>query len=111
MGLQAGSWPRHASVRVYASYMASPAESAPPGDYLGDDEFIQVSHPAIQTLARTLRQRASGDVPFAKAAFEWVRDQIGHSYDVVDPRVTLTASEVLEQGSAARIGDSFGHAA
>lgn len=34
---------------------------------------------------------------FAKTAFEWVRDQIGHSYDVVDPRVTVTAGEVLEQ--------------
>lgn len=70
-------------------------EAAPPSDYLGDDEFIQVDHRAVRALAQELRQRSGGDVPFAKAAFEWVRDQVGHSYDVADPRVTLTASEVL----------------
>jgi transglutaminase-like putative cysteine protease len=69
---------------------------ATPGDYLADDGFIQSSAWAVRALARELRQRAGGDVPFAKLAFEWVRDQIGHSYDVSDPRVTLTASEVLQ---------------
>lgn len=71
-------------------------DAATPGDYLADDEFIQASDRAVGALARELRQRAGGDVPFAKAAFEWVRDQIGHSYDVSDPRVTLTAREVLK---------------
>ena len=33
---------------------------------------------------------------FTRAAFEWVRDSIGHSYDVSDPRITLSATEVLE---------------
>lgn len=71
-------------------------DAAQPDDYLGGDEYIQASDRAVQALARELRQQAGGDVPFAKAAFEWVRDRIGHSYDVSDPRVTLTASEVLE---------------
>lgn len=66
-------------------------------DFLGGDEVIAVSDPAVRALARALRQRADDDVAFAKAAFEWVRDQIGHSHDVADPRVTLTATEVLEQ--------------
>lgn len=65
--------------------------------YLGEDEFIHVTQPAVCNLARELRQSAGGDVAFARAAFEWVRDQVAHSYDVADPRVTLTASEVLEQ--------------
>ncbi|MCL2533437.1 MAG: transglutaminase family protein [Nocardiaceae bacterium] len=71
-------------------------ETASPADYLGGDEIIQVGEPAVQALARQLRQQAGDDVAFAKAAFEWVRDQVAHSYDVQDPRVTLTASEVLE---------------
>lgn len=71
-------------------------DAAAVGDYLADDEFIQASDPAVQALAGALRQRVVGDVPFAKAAFEWVRDRIGHSYDVSNPRVTLTASDVLE---------------
>lgn len=79
--------------------MANPGpvfETAAPGDYLSGDEIVEVTHPAVHELARTLRQRGGDDVGFAKVAFEWVRDQVGHSYDVADPRVTLTAGEVLE---------------
>lgn len=72
-------------------------EAATPGAYLGGDEVIQTGDRAVRALARELRQQAGGDVSFAKTAFEWVRDQVAHSYDVHDPRVTLTASEVLEQ--------------
>lgn len=73
------------------------AEAAAPDDYLAGDEVIAVSDPAVRALARQLRQPAGGDVAFARSAFEWVRDRIGHSYDVADRRVTLTAVEVLEQ--------------
>lgn len=73
-------------------------EASAPEDYLGDDEFVAVSHPAVSALARELALRTGGGVPFAKAAFEWVRDNVGHSYDVADPRVTLAADEVLEHG-------------
>ncbi|SEM16971.1 transglutaminase-like domain-containing protein [Rhodococcus maanshanensis] len=72
-------------------------EIAPPENYLAGNEFIDVDDQSVRALALTLRQGAGGDVPFAKAAFEWVRDEVGHSYDVQDPRVTLTASEVLAQ--------------
>jgi transglutaminase-like putative cysteine protease len=66
-----------------------------PGDYLADDEFIQTSDRAVRALAQQLRG-AGGDEAFAHSAFEWVRDEIGHSFDVSDPRVTLAANEVLE---------------
>lgn len=72
-------------------------ETAPPENYLAGNEFIDVDDQSVRTLALTLRQRAGSDVSFAKAAFEWVRDEVGHSYDVQDPRVTLAASEVLAQ--------------
>ena len=65
-------------------------------DYLGEDEFIEVSHQDVRALAGELRSRSGDDVAFARATFEWVRDRVGHSYDVADPRVTLTATEVLE---------------
>ncbi|MEB3071204.1 transglutaminase-like domain-containing protein [[Mycobacterium] vasticus] len=76
--------------------MSASFETAVPAAFLGEDEFIQCSEPAIRSLARELRQSATDDVSYAKAAFEWVRDQVRHSWDVADPRVTLTASEVLE---------------
>lgn len=73
-----------------------PGFAADPADYLAEDEFIQTGHPGVRALARELRSQADGDVPFAQAAFEWVRDRVGHSFDASDPRVTLAANEVLE---------------
>lgn len=45
-----------------------------------------------------LRVGSNDDREFARAAFEWVRDQVRHSIDVRDPRVTVTAPEVLRDG-------------
>jgi transglutaminase-like putative cysteine protease len=71
-----------------------------PQNYLGHDEIIDVDDPAVRSLAQQLRQASDNKTAFAKAAFEWVRDNVGHSNDVQDPRVTLTATEVLD----ARVG-------
>lgn len=38
---------------------------------------------------------APDDVAFAKAAYEWVRDQVTHSVGAQNPRVTVTAAKVL----------------
>jgi len=71
-----------------------------PAVYLGADEVIQSADPGIAGLAQELRVGAPDDVAFTKAAYEWVRDQVTHSVDAQDPRVTVTATEVL----AARTG-------
>lgn len=78
------------------TYTGAVLESPPPDGFLGGDEFVGIEDPAVRDLARALRRRAGGAVPFARAAFEWVRDEVAHSYDAGDPRVTLTAGEVLE---------------
>ena len=72
-------------------------ETAPPASCLAGNEFIDVDDRSVRALALTLRRSAGSDTSFAKAAFEWVRDEVAHSYDVGDPRVTLAASEVLAQ--------------
>jgi transglutaminase-like putative cysteine protease len=69
-----------------------------PATYLGADAVIDLGHPTIQKLAATLRAEQPGDVEFAQAAFEYARDSVRHSCDVQDPRVTLTASDVLRDG-------------
>lgn len=71
-------------------------QATAPTDYLGDDEFICRTDPAVAELARTLRDGAADDVSFAAAAFAWVRDRIRHSWDAGDPQVTVTAREVLD---------------
>ena len=48
--------------------------------------------------AAELRDGRPDDVTFARAAFEFVRDNIRHSWDAEDPRVTLSASDTLREG-------------
>ncbi|MFI5914162.1 transglutaminase family protein [Dactylosporangium sp. NPDC051541] len=64
--------------------------------YLAADEVVQADHPAIRAAAAGLRTRHAGDVEFARAAYEFVRDEVRHSFDAGDPRVTVTAADVLE---------------
>lgn len=73
------------------------------GGYLGADEVLQSDDPEVVALAGALRERHRDDVDFAGAAFEWVRDEVAHSLDVQDTRVTMTASEVLRE----RVGICF----
>lgn len=65
--------------------------------YLMADEVVQADHPAVRDLAAALRGRAGDDVAFARAAFEWVRDEVAHSLDAGDPRVTVSATDVLRE--------------
>jgi transglutaminase-like putative cysteine protease len=75
-----------------------PELEAPVYAYLGEDEAIDHEHPDIQTLASGLRGEGGDDTSYARLAFEYVRDEIAHSLDVRDPRVTWRASDVLAQG-------------
>jgi transglutaminase-like putative cysteine protease len=69
-----------------------------PAEYLAGDDVVEAGHPSVRALVTHLRDPQAGEVVFARAAYEWVRDRIRHSVDAQDPRVTLTASEVLSAG-------------
>jgi transglutaminase-like putative cysteine protease len=73
-------------------------ETLDPARYLGSDDVIDVDHPTVRALAAEHRAAHPEAEAFARLVFEYVRDEIRHSYDVQDPRVSLTASETLEQG-------------
>lgn len=68
-----------------------------PSDYLAADEYVERDDPAVRGLSAALRDEHTDDVDFARAAFEWVRDNVAHSFDAGDSRVTLAASEVLRE--------------
>lgn len=71
---------------------------ADPSEFLGRDDVIDVNHPDVRALASALRAEHESDVEYARAAFEWVRDQVAHSLDALDRRVTISASSVLREG-------------
>jgi transglutaminase-like putative cysteine protease len=66
--------------------------------YLEDSDIIDFKDPAIQALASKLRHAHADRSALICASFEWVRDQIAHSWDAQEGPVTLRASEVLRSG-------------
>ncbi|WP_328332054.1 transglutaminase family protein [Kribbella sp. NBC_00382] len=68
-------------------------------EYLAEDDVIDYSHPEIAALAARLRAEHPGTTDFARAAFDFTRDEVKHSMDIADPVVTVAASEVLQQGA------------
>lgn len=69
-----------------------------PTYYLGEDSIVDFSHDRIRTLTRQLSEDGEDEVAFARRAFEFVRDEVRHSYDVGDPCVSITASETAANG-------------
>lgn len=72
--------------------------AGPVTEYVAVDAVLDFDDAEVAALARTQRAEHPGDIAFAAASFEYVRDQISHSWDVRDRRVTLSASETLREG-------------
>jgi transglutaminase-like putative cysteine protease len=69
-------------------------------EFLAACEYVDFDHPAVAAAAAHLAAGASGDVEVARRAFDFVRDEIRHSWDYRrEGRPALKASEVLLDGS------------
>lgn len=64
--------------------------------YLSDSKYINWKTDKILQKADELKQGKNDEVSLIKNIFEYVRDEIYHSWDVQDERVTKSASEVLQ---------------
>ena len=67
-------------------------------EYLAVSEYIDWQDPEIKKLAAQLSS-GKNDIEIAKTCFEWVRDNIKHSWDYKLEQVTCKASEVLKYGT------------
>ncbi|WP_181139983.1 transglutaminase family protein [Streptomyces sp. Ru71] len=65
--------------------------------YLAADEAIDHHHPVVRETAARLAREATDSYDYARVAFVFVRDEIPHSLDSGDPRVTWRASDVIER--------------
>ncbi|MFE5484924.1 transglutaminase domain-containing protein [Streptomyces sp. NPDC056527] len=63
--------------------------------YLAADEVIDHEHPVVRETAAGLRALHPDPYAYARAAYAYVRDEIPHSSDTGDLRVTWRASDVL----------------
>lgn len=65
-------------------------------EYLRASEVINWQHPEIVELAKQIALGSETPMAIAKACFEWVRDEIRHSFDYQMNPVTCRASDVLK---------------
>jgi transglutaminase-like putative cysteine protease len=65
-------------------------------EYLKVSEVIDWQHPDVMKRAEEIASGCETVPEIAKACFEWVRDEICHSYDYQMNPVTCRASDVLQ---------------
>jgi transglutaminase-like putative cysteine protease len=70
---------------------------SPPEAYLASDEIIDWHHPAIASLVMEKGWADLSEIERARAAYEFVRDEVPHAWDVQSDVVTCRASDVLER--------------
>jgi transglutaminase-like putative cysteine protease len=67
-------------------------------EFLASGSVVDFEAPSIQAFLDASGWRDLGGLEAAERAYRFVRDDVGHSYDVCDPRVTLSASDALREG-------------
>jgi transglutaminase-like putative cysteine protease len=67
-------------------------------DYLKKSEVINYDHRLIVEKCLELQRGTDDEISLIKKVYEFVRDEIHHSGDIGEMRVTCKASEVLEAG-------------
>ena len=67
--------------------------------YLEVSEYIDWDHPEILALAKQLAEDSDDELEITNRCFEWVRDNIKHSWDYKMNPVTCKASDVLKHGT------------
>jgi len=65
-------------------------------DYLKELDVVNYSHISIQEKVNELFHNEMSEIEKIKVAFEYVRDEVSHSWDIQSKRVTCKASEVLK---------------
>jgi transglutaminase-like putative cysteine protease len=70
-------------------------ESEKSDDYLLELDEVNYSNPIIGAKVNELFNHSQTEIEKAKIAFEFVRDEISHTWDIQGKRVTCNASDVL----------------
>lgn len=63
--------------------------------YIKEETEIDYSNENIKQLADSLFQKAGNEIEYIKMAYEFVRDNISHSADINEDKITCSASQVL----------------
>lgn len=67
-------------------------------EYLKCDSIIDYDNTEVAELAEKIYRDSDNETDFIRKAYEYVRDNISHSADIMADEVTCSASEVLKAG-------------
>ena len=67
--------------------------------YLASTDCIDYNHPLVQEKVIELREKAESSLDYIKKAYEFVRDEIPHSWDIEATAVSRKASDVLKNNT------------
>ncbi|MDO4467281.1 MAG: transglutaminase-like domain-containing protein [Bacillota bacterium] len=65
-------------------------------EYLKETRSINYSHPLVQEKIKELQKQSNSSLEYAQKAYEFVRDQISHTWDMRSNIVSKNASDVLK---------------
>lgn len=68
-----------------------------PKDYLASSRYIDWEQESVRQKAQELRCASGSGLDLIERTYCFVRDEIKHSWDVQDKRVTVTASDTLRE--------------
>lgn len=67
-------------------------------EYLERTKYVDHDDPAVKSLAERLKNESQDELSLISNIFYYVRDEIKHSWDAQDRRVTVSASDTLREG-------------
>jgi transglutaminase-like putative cysteine protease len=65
--------------------------------YLEETDIINFGHPNVSEKIEEIKQKGKTKQEWAELAFRFVRDEIQHSFDTGSTKITISASDALEQ--------------
>lgn len=67
-------------------------------DYIKNTKYINYDNQQVKEKADDLAQDCKNQIEMIEKLYNYVRDEIAHSWDIQNRQVTITASDVLREG-------------
>ena len=67
-------------------------------EFLERTEYVDYDDLGVKSAAEKLKAKSADELSLIKNTYYFVRDEIKHSWDAQDRRVTVSASDTLREG-------------
>ena len=67
-------------------------------EYLEKTKYVDYDDAGVRKLAEKLKEESPDEISLIRNTYEYVRDNVRHSWDAQDTRVTVSAGDCLREG-------------